>query len=69
MKAKNIELYPHDLKTALKYTEMGYKVTHLHRENDRYLENPTQIIKFITESIKKTANTEIYNMYWAIIPE
>lgn len=70
MIVKKEELYPHDLKTALKYSEQGYLVSHYYlKDSDYYLENPTQIINFITKSIKKTFNSEAYNMLWSIIPK
>lgn len=68
MDVKKEELFPHDLKTALKYSELGYKVSHFYSEGNTLLENPTQIINFIVESRNKTFNTEAYNMLWAIIP-
>lgn len=62
-------LFPHDLKTALKYSEQGYLVSHFYLDEDAVLlENPTQIINFISESKKKTANAEAYNMFWSVIP-
>lgn len=70
MDIRKEELFPHDLKTALKYSEKGYLVSHFYmEEEDILLENPTQIINFITESKKKTCNTEAYNMFWVVIPK
>ena len=70
MQIKKEELFPHDLKTAIKYSELGYLVSHYYlEESESLLENPTQIIQFITESKAKTCNTEAYNMLWAIIPK
>lgn len=70
MTIKKEELFPHDLKTALKYSEMGYLVSHYYLEEDNHLlENPSQILNFIGESKKKTANTDAYNMFWSIIPK
>lgn len=70
MQEQKEELFPHDLKTALKYSEMGYLVSHYYlSEGSDLLENPTQIINFITNSKKETANTGAYNMLWSILPK